>query len=199
MEKDGAYEMDRENKKRRCVGKRLTRFWTLVSDIVNATLTSAANPKEAEDNIARITMDVQTPLGPGDIARQACSAKFNNIKWKWRGHVTRLRDGRWTQKVTLWDPRIGKRSRERQRTRWADLIRGRVGSHWSSRARNRKDWKNLRRQGNIPVHRDLRSNVRPWDELRAHQPHPRRTGLRPVPQSFYGHVPFPPQMVWSLE
>ncbi|KAJ4428883.1 hypothetical protein ANN_25876 [Periplaneta americana] len=69
-----------------------------------------------------------------------------NTKWKWGGHVARLRDGRWTQKVTLWDPRIGKRSRRRPRRRWADLFSERAGSHLSRRARNRNDWKNLRRQ-----------------------------------------------------
>ncbi|KAJ4447613.1 hypothetical protein ANN_09620 [Periplaneta americana] len=56
-------------------------------------------------------------------------------------HVARLRDGRWTQTVTLWDPRIGKRSRGRPRRRRADLFSERVGSHWSSRARSREDWK----------------------------------------------------------
>ncbi|KAJ4443345.1 hypothetical protein ANN_05013 [Periplaneta americana] len=40
-----------------------------------------------------------------------------NTKWKWGGHVARLRDGRWTHKVTLWDPRIVKRSRGRPRRR----------------------------------------------------------------------------------
>ncbi|KAJ4446758.1 hypothetical protein ANN_13455 [Periplaneta americana] len=71
-----------------------------------------------------------------------------NTKWKWGGHVARLRDGRWTQIATLWDPRIGKRSRGRPRRRWTDFFSERVGSHWSSRARNREDWKNLRRQVN---------------------------------------------------
>ncbi|KAJ4437757.1 hypothetical protein ANN_13695 [Periplaneta americana] len=71
-----------------------------------------------------------------------------NTKWKWGGHVARLRDGRWTQTVTLWDPRIGNRSRGRPRRRWAALFSERVGSHWSSRARNREDWRNLRRQVN---------------------------------------------------
>ncbi|KAJ4435725.1 hypothetical protein ANN_18341 [Periplaneta americana] len=52
-----------------------------------------------------------------------------NTKWKWGVHVARLRDGRWTQKVTLWDPRFGKRSQGRPRRRWADLFREHVGSY----------------------------------------------------------------------
>ncbi|KAJ4432168.1 hypothetical protein ANN_20784 [Periplaneta americana] len=60
----------------------------------------------------------------------------------------RIWNERWTQKVTLWDPRIGKRSPGRPRRRWADLFSERVGSYWSSRARHREDWRNIRRQVN---------------------------------------------------
>ena len=41
-------------------------------------------------------------------------------KWKWAGHVARLDDNRWTQRVTEWQPREGRRSRGRQRKRWRD-------------------------------------------------------------------------------
>ncbi|GFO00544.1 endonuclease-reverse transcriptase [Plakobranchus ocellatus] len=34
-------------------------------------------------------------------------------KWKWAGHVARLKDNRWTLRVTEWQPRNGKRSRGR--------------------------------------------------------------------------------------
>ncbi|KAJ4440151.1 hypothetical protein ANN_08289 [Periplaneta americana] len=90
---------------------------------------------------------------PNEVLQKMAAIKdpalqATNTKWKWGGHVARLRDGRWTQKVTLWDPRIGKRSPGRPRRRWADLFSERVGSHWSSRARHREDWRNIRRQVN---------------------------------------------------
>ena len=34
-------------------------------------------------------------------------------KWKWAGHIARLRDNRWTKRCTEWQPRRGKRSRGR--------------------------------------------------------------------------------------
>ena len=33
------------------------------------------------------------------------------MKWMWEGHVARLRDDRWTQKITMWDSYIGRRYR----------------------------------------------------------------------------------------
>ncbi|KAJ4434549.1 hypothetical protein ANN_23111 [Periplaneta americana] len=51
---------------------------------------------------------------PNEVVQKMSAIKdpalqATNTKWKWEGHVARLRDGRWTQTVTLWDPRIGKR------------------------------------------------------------------------------------------
>lgn len=60
----------------------------------------------------------------------------------------RLKDDRWTYKATMWDPHTGRRSRGRPRQRWADLFKELAGRQWSSRARNRNDWKVLRRQVN---------------------------------------------------
>lgn len=31
------------------------------------------------------------------------------LKWKWAGHVARLKDERWTSRVTTWKGPIGKR------------------------------------------------------------------------------------------
>ncbi|KAJ4433633.1 hypothetical protein ANN_15943 [Periplaneta americana] len=100
---------------------------------------------------------------PNEVLRKMSAIKdpalqATNTKWKWGGHVARLRDGRWTQTVTLWDPRIGKRSRGRPRRRWANLFSGRVGSHWSSRGRHREDWRNLRRKVNCDRNKRTISN-----------------------------------------
>ena len=34
-------------------------------------------------------------------------------KWKWAGHIARLKDNRWTKRCTEWQPRRGKRTRGR--------------------------------------------------------------------------------------
>ncbi len=42
-------------------------------------------------------------------------------KWKWAGHIARLRDERWTYKLTFWQP-YQKRERGRQKIRWREEI-----------------------------------------------------------------------------
>ena len=39
-------------------------------------------------------------------------------KWKWGGHVARLKDDRWAQVTTMWDPYGRKRTPGRPRRRW---------------------------------------------------------------------------------
>ncbi|GFO50048.1 endonuclease-reverse transcriptase [Plakobranchus ocellatus] len=60
-------------------------------------------------------------------------------KWKWAGHVARLKDSRWTLRVTEWQPRNGKRSRGRQARRWRDDIVKTKGNTWSRDARDRDE------------------------------------------------------------
>ncbi|KAJ4429853.1 hypothetical protein ANN_22057 [Periplaneta americana] len=50
---------------------------------------------------------------------------------------------RWTHRLTLWDPRIGRRRVGRQTIRWADFFKKKAGAHWTSRARDRQLWRNL--------------------------------------------------------
>ena len=63
-------------------------------------------------------------------------------KWKWGGHVARLKDDRWAQVTTMWDPYAGKRTPGRPR-RWADYFMQQLGVHWSSVARQRSVWRQL--------------------------------------------------------
>ena len=70
----------------------------------------------------------------------------DNLKWKWGGHVARMRDTLWTYRVTMWDPRTGKRSTGRQRTRWADKFIQRTGKQCPRRVRSRSKWSNLSKE-----------------------------------------------------
>ena len=62
-------------------------------------------------------------------------------KWKWAGHVARLDDNRWTQRVTEWQPREGRRSRGRQRKRWRDNLVQLKGVTWRHDAQHRQRWR----------------------------------------------------------
>ena len=58
----------------------------------------------------------------------------------------RMRDTRWTYRVTMSDPRTGKRNTGRQRTRWVDIFTQRAGKQWMRRARSRSKWSNLSKE-----------------------------------------------------
>ena len=64
-------------------------------------------------------------------------------KWKWAGHIARLKDNRWTRRCTEWQPRRGKRSRGRPSRRWQDDIREKEGTTWIRKATDRRRWKTL--------------------------------------------------------
>ena len=64
-------------------------------------------------------------------------------KWKWAGHIARMKDNRWTKRCTEWQPRRGKRSRGRPSRRWQDDITVREGTTWIRKATDRHQWKTL--------------------------------------------------------
>ena len=43
-------------------------------------------------------------------------------KWKWAGHIARMKDNRWTKRCTEWQPCRRKRPRGRPSRRWQDNI-----------------------------------------------------------------------------
>ncbi|KAJ4439147.1 hypothetical protein ANN_15104 [Periplaneta americana] len=59
------------------------------------------------------------------LSQMASTTNFtqraNKLKWKWGGHIARMKDERWTYRATMWDPRTGDRHRGRPRKRWADF------------------------------------------------------------------------------
>ena len=65
------------------------------------------------------------------------------LKWKWCGHVARMDNKRWTHKLTMWDPKEGRRNVGSQRTRWADQLKRFAGDQWSRSAKYRVLWKEL--------------------------------------------------------
>ena len=52
-------------------------------------------------------------------------------KWRWAGHIARMKDNRWTKRCTEWQPRRGKRSRGRPCRRWQDDITRKGGTTWN--------------------------------------------------------------------
>ena len=64
-------------------------------------------------------------------------------KCRWARHVARMEVNRWTKRCTEWQPRRGKRSRERPSRRWQDDITRKDGTTWNRKATDRRQWKKL--------------------------------------------------------
>ncbi|KAJ4447264.1 hypothetical protein ANN_09268 [Periplaneta americana] len=69
--------------------------------------------------------------------------RANKLKWKWGGHIARMKDERWTYRATMWDPRTGDRHRGIPRKRWADFYTTQAGQQWSRIARSRGTWRTI--------------------------------------------------------
>ena len=63
--------------------------------------------------------------------------KIKEAKWRWAGHLMRRDDNRWTRRVTEWQPRNGKRTRGRQKSRWRDDLTTYMGPTWTRLAQDR--------------------------------------------------------------
>ncbi|VDM37564.1 unnamed protein product [Toxocara canis] len=68
-------------------------------------------------------------------------------KQKWAGHVARIRDNRWTTRLTCWDPLDPKRPRGRPKTRWAGPMVKLLGQLWMRRAQDWKSWSEVDLRG----------------------------------------------------
>ena len=62
-----------------------------------------------------------------------------NTKWKWAGHIARMKDNRWTNRNTEWQIK-GVGSAGRPKRRWIDDIVGQQGSLWTRIAKDRESW-----------------------------------------------------------
>ena len=65
-----------------------------------------------------------------------------NTKWKWAGHISRIKDNRWTIRNTEWQTE-GVRSVRRSKLRWRDDIVGQQGAVWTRIAKDRERWRTL--------------------------------------------------------
>lgn len=65
------------------------------------------------------------------------------LKFRWAGHVARLKDKRWTYEVTMWSGPPGKRRAGRPYARWEDDVKAIAGAEWIGTAGDRDAWKSL--------------------------------------------------------
>ena len=89
-----------------------------------------------KDKIRNNIIGLRQKTGVKDIL-----IKIKEAKWRWAGHLSRRDDNRWTQRLTEWQPRTGKRRRGRQKRRWRDDITTYLGTTWARNTKDRKEWK----------------------------------------------------------
>ena len=65
-----------------------------------------------------------------------------NTKWKWAGHIARMKDNMCTIRSTEWQIK-GVRSVGRPKRRWRDDIVGQQGAVWTRIAKDRERWRTL--------------------------------------------------------
>ena len=63
-----------------------------------------------------------------------------NTKWKWAGHIARMKDNRWTIRSTEWQIE-GVKSAGRPKCRWRDDIVGQQGAVWTKIAKGGERWR----------------------------------------------------------
>ena len=64
------------------------------------------------------------------------------MKWSWAGHINRLKDDRWTSRVTTWRPYDKKRRQGRPAKRWRDdLDKYWSDTIWQRTAQGRVTWR----------------------------------------------------------
>ncbi|GBP33186.1 Putative uncharacterized transposon-derived protein F52C9.6 [Eumeta japonica] len=69
--------------------------------------------------------------------------RIDSLKWRWTGHLLRGTQEKWSNIITDWYPREGRRNRGRQSKRWEDELKLTAGPKWRRVARDRVQWKLL--------------------------------------------------------
>ena len=65
-----------------------------------------------------------------------------NTKWKWAGHITRMKSNRWTIRSTEWQIK-GVRSVGIPKRHWIGDITGQQGAVWTRTVKDSKSWRTL--------------------------------------------------------
>ena len=77
-------------------------------------------------------------------------SNVREMKWSWAGHINRLKDDRWTSRVTTWRPCHQKRRQESPARRWRDDL-DKYGSDtfWQMTAQLRDDFQRTNTPYNV--------------------------------------------------
>ena len=115
--------------------------WTVTSQAKNKL---AAAQTKMERNMLNITYrDTKTNIWVRQRTKVTdVVEQIRSRKWTWAGHVSRIRDNRWTLRYTTWKTYERKIPRGRPVTRWRDEQDDYwKGAIWQRIAQDRQMWK----------------------------------------------------------
>ena len=115
--------------------------WTLTKQAQN---TFAAAHTNMERSMLKITyIDRNTNIWVRERTQVIYIINtVSKIKWSWAGHINRLKDDRWTSRVTTWRPYDKKRRQGRPAKRWRDdLYKYWSDTIWQRKAQYRVIWR----------------------------------------------------------
>ena len=82
-----------------------------------------------------------TKQAQNKLAAAQTKMERRKMKWSWAGHINRLKDDRWTSRVTTWRPYDKKRRQGRPAKRWRDdLDKYWSDTIWQRTAQDRVIW-----------------------------------------------------------
>ena len=115
--------------------------WTLTKQAQNKL---AAAQTKTERSMLNITYkDRKTNIWVREMTKLIdIIYTVRKMKWSWAGHINRLKDDRWTSRVTTWRPYDKKRRQRRPAKRWRDdLDKYWSDTIWQRTAQDRVIWR----------------------------------------------------------
>ena len=116
--------------------------WSLTKHQKNKLVVAQRSTKRAMLNITRRDR-IRNEIIRSKTKINDIIEKLSKMKGQWAGHIARMIDNRWTNKLTEWTPREGRRQRGRPKRRWREDVEEKAGTAWTRLAQDRLAWKQL--------------------------------------------------------
>ena len=100
--------------------------WTLTKQAQNKLAAAQTKMERSMLNITYNYKDRKTNIWVRERTK-VIDNTVRKMKWSWAGHINRLKDDRWTSRVTTWRPYDKKRRQWRPAKRWRDDL----DKYWS--------------------------------------------------------------------
>lgn len=130
---------------RSCVFPTLTygsQTWSITQKIIKKITSTQSAIERNLLSISRL-QKIKNKIIRGTTRLDDVMKIIKELKWKWAGHIARLKDGRWTKTLTKWVPRWGVRKVGRQKMRWKEDVVKVSGENWMRMAEDREKWAHL--------------------------------------------------------